>query len=69
MAIEDDMIVLEARVAELLERTDALKKHIEAHEFDMARLEAEGLALYCAGTNKMANRIADRVPNAEVRGD
>lgn len=55
MNIED----LEERVELLLAHVDALKKHIEFHEFDMARIEAEGLAHYCAGTNVMANKLAD----------
>lgn len=55
-----DIAWLESRVTELLEHVDTLKGHIEAHDFDRARLEAEGLALYCAGTNKIANRIADK---------
>lgn len=63
MGIEHDMMVLNARVAELLAHADTLKKHIEAHDFDLARIEAEGLALYCSGTNRMANRMADRMPN------
>ena len=50
---------LEARVAELLEHADRMRAHIEAHEFDMASLEARGLALYCHDTNRMANALAD----------
>lgn len=60
MGKEHDIIVLEARVAELLEHADKMRAHIEAHEFDAAAIEAAALELYCKGTNTMANRIADR---------
>lgn len=50
---------LDARVAVLLAHADQLRKHIEAHDFSFAAMEAMALALYCDGTNTMANRIAD----------
>ena len=50
---------LEDRVAELLEHADKMRAHINAHEFDLAALEARALELYCRGTNSMANAVAD----------
>ena len=52
-------IALESRVTLLLEHTDRMRAHIEAHEFDLAKHEAEALALYCSRTNRMANKLAD----------
>jgi hypothetical protein len=50
---------LEDRTKVLLEHTDKMRAHIEAHEFEMAAKEAERLALYCKGADKMAQRLAD----------
>lgn len=48
---------LEERTKLLLEHTDKMRAHIEAHEFEMAVREAEALAVYCKGAGVMANRI------------
>jgi hypothetical protein len=56
----DDIAFLESKVTDLLADADKLKAYIEAHEFDMARVIAEGLSWSCELTNKIANKLADK---------
>lgn len=50
---------LEARVQELLQHADTMRRHIERHEFEAAALEARALDLYLRGTSRMAERLAE----------
>jgi hypothetical protein len=50
---------LEERTNLLLEHTDKMRAHIEAHEFELAAQEADALEMYCRGAGKMAQRLAD----------
>lgn len=59
MATAKQITMLENKVASLLSQADQIKRLIEAHEFDAARIEADGLAVRCASTNTFANELAD----------
>lgn len=50
---------LEARVQELLQHADTMRRHIERREFEGAALEAKALALYLQGASRMAERLAE----------
>lgn len=61
MDIDKEVTGLDGMVKLLLERADKMRLHIESHEFSLAEIEANALALYCAGANELANRIADAI--------
>lgn len=50
---------LEARVQELLQHADTMRRHIERHEFEDAALEARALDIYLRGTSTMVKRLAE----------
>lgn len=58
-ATKKQIQMLEDKVNDLLLEIDQIKGLIVAHEFDAARMRANGLSARCESTNSFANALAD----------